>query len=148
MKNVMAVAAGISDGLGLGANAKASLLCRGLAEMGVVLKALGGQGTTLYGLAGLGDLLATANSPLSRNYRFGNQLAAGATEAVALAAIGATVEAPPTARAVVSLADHRGWPVPICRQVVDLLEARVDPREAVRALMERDLRPEADERRP
>jgi glycerol-3-phosphate dehydrogenase (NAD(P)+) len=96
----------------------------------------------------LGDLLATANSPLSRNYRFGNQLAAGATEAVALAAIGATVEAPPTARAVVSLADHRGWPVPICRQVVDLLEARVDPREAVRALMERDLRPEADERRP
>jgi glycerol-3-phosphate dehydrogenase (NAD(P)+) len=148
MKNVMAVAAGISDGLGLGANAKASLLCRGLAEMGVVLKALGGQGATLYGLAGLGDLLATANSPLSRNYRFGNQLATGATEAVALAAIGATVEAPPTARAVVSLADHRGWPVPLCRQVVDLLEARVDPREAVRALMERDLRPEADERRP
>ena len=49
---------------------------------------------------------------------------------------------------MVSLADHRGWPVPICRQVVDLLEARVDPREAVRALMERDLRPEADERRP
>lgn len=143
MKNVMAVAAGISDGLGLGANAKASLLCRGLGEMGVVLKGLGGQGATLYGLAGLGDLLATANSPLSRNYRFGNLLAAGTTEAVALAAIGATVEAPPTARAVVSLADHQGWPVPICRQVVDLLEARVDPREAVRALMERDLRPEA-----
>lgn len=146
MKNVMAVAAGISDGLGLGANAKASLLCRGLAEMGVVLKALGGQAATLYGLAGLGDLLATANSPLSRNYRFGNQLAAGASEAEALAAIGATVEAPPTARAVVALADRQGWSVPICRQVVDLLEGRVDPREAVRALMERDLRPEADER--
>ncbi len=146
MKNVMAVAAGISDGLGLGANAKASLLCRGLAEMGVVLKALGGQGPTLYGLAGLGDLLATANSPLSRNYRFGNHLATGATEAMALAAIGATVEAPTTARAVVALADRQGWSVPICRQVVDLLEGRVDPREAVRALMERDLRPEADER--
>jgi glycerol-3-phosphate dehydrogenase (NAD(P)+) len=146
MKNVMAVAAGISDGLGLGANAKASLLCRGLAEMGVVLKALGGQGPTLYGLAGLGDLLATANSPLSRNYRFGNHLATGATEAMALAAIGATVEAPSTARAVVALADRQGWSVPICRQVVDLLEGRVDPREAVRALMERDLRPEADER--
>jgi len=146
MKNVMAVAAGISDGLGLGANAKASLLCRGLAEMGVVLQALGGQGATLYGLAGLGDLLATANSPLSRNYRFGNHLATGASEAVALAAIGATVEAPPTARAVVSLADQKGWSVPICRQVVDLLEGRVDPREAVRALMERDLRPEAEER--
>jgi len=146
MKNVMAVAAGISDGLGLGANAKASLLCRGLAEMGVVLKALGGQGPTLYGLAGLGDLLATANSPLSRNYRFGNHLATGATEAMALAAIGATVEAPTTARAVVALADRQGWSVPICRQVVDLLEGRVDPRETVRALMERDLRPEADGR--
>jgi glycerol-3-phosphate dehydrogenase (NAD(P)+) len=146
MKNVMAVAAGISDGLGLGANAKASLLCRGLAEMGVVLKALGGQGPTLYGLAGLGDLLATANSPLSRNYRFGSHLATGATEAMALAAIGATVEAPTTARAVVALADRQGWSVPICRQVVDLLEGRVDPRETVRALMERDLRPEADGR--
>lgn len=146
MKNVMAVAAGISDGLGLGANAKASLLCRGLAEMGVVLKALGGQGPTLYGLAGLGDLLATANSPLSRNYRFGNHLATGATEAMALATIGATVEAPSTARAVVALADRQGWSVPICRQVVDLLEGRVDPRETVRALMERDLRPEADGR--
>jgi glycerol-3-phosphate dehydrogenase (NAD(P)+) len=146
MKNVMAVAAGISDGLGLGANAKASLLCRGLAEMGVVLKALGGQGPTLYGLAGLGDLLATANSPLSRNYRFGSHLATGATEAMALAAIGATVEAPTTARAVVALADRQGWSVPICRQVVDLLESRVDPRETVRALMERDLRPEADGR--
>ncbi len=146
MKNVMAVAAGISDGLGLGANAKASLLCRGLAEMGVVLKALGGQGPTLYGLAGLGDLLATANSPLSRNYRFGSHLATGATEAMALAAIGATVEAPSTARAVVALADRQGWSVPICRQVVELLEGRVDPRETVRALMERDLRPEADGR--
>jgi len=146
MKNVMAVAAGISDGLGLGANAKASLLCRGLAEMGVVLKALGGQAPTLYGLAGLGDLLATANSPLSRNYRFGNHLATGATEAMALAAIGATVEAPTTARAVVALADRQGWSVPICRQVVALLEGRVNPRETVRALMERDLRPEAEGR--
>ncbi len=148
MKNVMAVAAGISDGLGLGANAKASLLCRGLAEMGVVLKALGGQGSTLYGLAGLGDLLATANSPLSRNYRFGQHLAAGESEAQALASIGATVEAPRTARAVVSLADQRGWSVPICRQVIDLLEGRVDPRDPIRALMERDLRSEGDGRDP
>lgn len=78
LKNVMAVAAGISDGLALGANAKASLLCRGLAEIGVVLEGLGGATSTLYGLAGLGDLLATANSSLSRNYRCGVLLAEAA----------------------------------------------------------------------
>lgn len=94
LKNVIALAAGISDGLGLGANAKASLLCRGLAEIAVVLQALGGQPSTLYGLAGLGDLLATANSSLSRNYRFGTLLAEGCDEASALARIGATVEEP------------------------------------------------------
>lgn len=80
LKNVMALAAGISDGLGLGANARASLLCRGLAEIGVVLQALGGQPATLYGLAGLGDLLATATSTLSRNQRFGGLLAGGSAK--------------------------------------------------------------------
>lgn len=144
LKNVMALAAGISDGLGLGANAKASLLCRGLAEIGVVLRALGGQSATLYGLAGLGDLLATANSALSRNHRFGVQLARGADEASALAAVGATVEGAPTARAVLRLADRHGWRLPISEQVVALLDGRIEAGLAVRALMERDLRPEAD----
>jgi glycerol-3-phosphate dehydrogenase (NAD(P)+) len=143
MKNVMAVAAGISDGLGLGANAKASLLCRGLAEIGVVLQALGGQPATLYGLAGLGDLLATANSSLSRNYRFGQLLAAGNDEAKALAGIGATVEGPRTARATLTMAERHGWRLPICEQVVRLLAGSIDAPQAVRALMERDLRPEA-----
>ncbi|MFN9620338.1 MAG: NAD(P)H-dependent glycerol-3-phosphate dehydrogenase [Synechococcaceae cyanobacterium] len=144
LKNVMALAAGVSDGLGLGANAKASLLCRGLAEMGLVLRALGGQSTTLYGLAGLGDLLATANSDLSRNHRFGVQLARGADEATALAAVGATVEGAPTARAVLALAARHGWRLPISEQVVALLDGRIDPARAVRALMERDLRAEAE----
>ncbi|MEB3169954.1 MAG: NAD(P)H-dependent glycerol-3-phosphate dehydrogenase [Synechococcaceae cyanobacterium] len=144
LKNVMALAAGISDGLGLGANAKASLLCRGLAEIGVVLRALGGQSTTLYGLAGLGDLLATANSDLSRNHRFGVQLARGADQATALAAVGATVEGAPTARAVLRLAARHGWRLPISEQVVALLDGRIEAGRAVRALMERDLRPEAD----
>lgn len=143
LKNVIALAAGISDGLGLGANAKASLLCRGLAEIAVVLQALGGEPTTLYGLAGLGDLLATANSSLSRNYRFGSLLAEGCDEATALARIGATVEGPRTARATLALAGREGWQLPICGQVVRLLAGELEARQAVQELMQRDLRAEA-----
>ena len=143
LKNVMAVAAGISDGLGLGSNARASLLCRGLAEIGVVMKALGGRSTTLYGLAGLGDLLATATSALSRNYRFGLLLAEGLSEQQAVERVGATVEGAPTARAALGLAQRQGWHLPICDQVVALLEGRVTATAAVRALMQRDLRAEA-----
>jgi glycerol-3-phosphate dehydrogenase (NAD(P)+) len=142
LKNVMAIAAGISDGLGLGANAKASLLCRGLAETGLVLKALGGQPSTLYGLAGLGDLLATANSSLSRNYRFGLLLAEGMPAVEAQDRIQATVEGPGTARAALRLANREGWSLPICRQVVELLEGRLTAPEAVQALMEREPRRE------
>jgi glycerol-3-phosphate dehydrogenase (NAD(P)+) len=144
LKNVMAVAAGISDGLGLGANAKASLLCRGLAEIGTLLGALGGRSSTLYGLAGLGDLLATANSELSRNYRFGLRLAEGCDETEALRRIGATVEGPSTARAVLRLAIAHGWRLPITEQVVALLSGEIDAARAVRALMERDLRAEVE----
>lgn len=142
LKNVMAVAAGVCDGLGLGANARASLLCRGLAEMGNVVRGLGGQASSLYGLAGLGDLLATATSPLSRNYRFGQLLAEGLSTAEALERIAATVEGPNTARAVLRLAHQEGWHLPICEQVVALVDGERQPRQAVQALMERDLRHE------
>lgn len=143
LKNTMVIAAGVSDGLGLGSNAKASLLCRGLSEMGVVLGALGGQPQTLYGLAGLGDLLATANSPLSRNYRFGLELGRGKTPAAAEACCEGTVEGIPTTHAVVALAERHGFAVPIARQVLRLLEQRTTPAESVASLMERNLRPEA-----
>jgi glycerol-3-phosphate dehydrogenase (NAD(P)+) len=142
LKNVMAIAAGVCDGLGLGANAKASLLCRALVEMGSVSQALGGDPSSLYGLAGLGDLLATANSPLSRNYRFGLALAEGCSSEQALARVGATVEGMPTASAVLQLAASRGWSLPICAEVGHLIEGQVEPQAAVRRLMERQLRPE------
>jgi glycerol-3-phosphate dehydrogenase (NAD(P)+) len=143
LKNVMAVAAGLCDGLQLGANARASLLTRGLAEMGVVLEGLGGTAATLYGLAGLGDLLATATSPLSRNYRCGLLLAEGLGIDAALARIDATVEGPRTARAALALAERHGWSLPICEQVVAVIEGRNPVASAARALMERQLRPEA-----
>ncbi len=143
LKNVMAIAAGVCDGLGLGANAKASLLTRGLAEMGRLSRQLGGDPDTLYGLAGLGDLLATANSRLSRNYRFGLLLAEGLPAAEAIRRIDATVEGATTAAAALALARQGGWHLPICEQVVGLIDDRLTPQQAVRALMERDLREEA-----
>ncbi len=142
LKNTMVIAAGVCDGLGLGSNAKASLLCRGLSEMGVVLKALGGQQQTLYGLAGLGDLLATANSPLSRNYRFGLELGRGQTPEAAEACCKGTVEGIPTTHAVVALARRHGFSVPIAQQVLQLLEQGTRPADSVASLMERDLQPE------
>lgn len=142
LKNVMAIAAGISDGLQLGANAKASLLCRALVEMGVVIQALGGDAASLYGLAGLGDLLATANSPLSRNYRFGLALADGLSLEASLAQVGSTVEGANTTSAVLALAHRHQWHLPICSQVAALMEGRSTPQQAVRQLMRRDLREE------
>ena len=140
LKNVMAVAAGICDGLHLGANARASLLTRALAEMGTVLRGLGGRQDTLYGLAGIGDLLATATSPLSRNYRFGLALAEGLSQQQALERVGATVEGVPTCEAIASLGRQKQWSLPITESVASLLRAELSPAEALQHLMQRELR--------
>ena len=113
-----------------------------MAEMALVLERLGGDPSSLYGLAGLGDLLATANSPLSRNYRFGLALAEGKGRDEALLQVGATVEGQKTAEAVVAVGERYGLALPICLQVVDLVEGRCGAREAVHALMQRRLRGE------
>ena len=142
LKNVMAIAAGICDGLQLGANAKASLLCRALVEMGTVIEGLGGSATSLYGLAGLGDLLATASSNLSRNYRFGVAMAEGLSQQEALTRVGATVEGASTAEAVLRLAERHHWHLPISHEVGLLMRGDVSPTQTVRHLMERALREE------
>ena len=140
LKNVMAVAAGICDGLQLGANARASLLTRALAEMATVLHGLGGRQETLYGLAGIGDLLATATSPLSRNYRFGLSLAEGLNRQQALAKVGATVEGVPTCEAIAAFGQQRQWSLPITESVAAVLRSELSPSQALNQLMRRELR--------
>ena len=140
LKNVMAVAAGICDGLQLGANARASLLTRALAEMATVLHGLGGRQETLYGLAGIGDLLATATSPLSRNYRFGLCLAEGLGRQEALTKVGATVEGVPTCEAIASLGQQQQWSLPITESVAAVLRSDLSPSQALSQLMRRELR--------
>jgi glycerol-3-phosphate dehydrogenase (NAD(P)+) len=137
VKNVLAIAGGVSDGLGYGDNTKAALLTRGLAEMARFGAACGARRDTFYGLAGVGDLMATAASRLSRNYRVGEGLAKGETLEAVLARLGQVAEGVPTARAVASLAGRLGVETPICAVVARLLFEGTSPAEEVGALMGR-----------
>ncbi len=142
LKNVVAIAAGVCDGLKLGTNAKAALVARGLPEIVRIGTALGAKTDTFYGLSGLGDLLATCDSPLSRNYQVGYRLAEGQTLDAALAEIAGTAEGVNTARVLVQLAAREKIAVPIAIQVARLLAGAISPQQAVRDLMERQLKPE------
>ena len=142
VKNVLAIAAGIADGLGCGANTRAALITRGLAEMMRLGEALGGRRETFMGLAGLGDLVLTCTDDESRNRRLGLALAQGRTLADALRAIGQVVEGVQTAREVVHLAAKAGVEIPICEQVYRVLYEHVSPRDAVQALLAREQKPE------
>lgn len=136
-KNVIAIATGIADGLGLGANARAGLITRGLAELRRLGKALGAHPHTLIGLSGLGDLVLTATDNQSRNRRFGLALGEGTPLEEARAAIGGAVEGIPAAWAIVHLGEDLGVELPICIQVRAVLAGNRSPRAAVEVLMNR-----------
>jgi glycerol-3-phosphate dehydrogenase (NAD(P)+) len=141
-KNVMAIAAGISDGLGFGANARAALITRGLSEITRLGLELGGQAETFMGLAGLGDLVLTCTDNQSRNRRMGLALAAGKTIAQAREEIGQEVEGVNTTREVWSKARELGIDMPITEQTHRVLFEGLDPRQAVHNLLARRQRPE------
>jgi glycerol-3-phosphate dehydrogenase (NAD(P)+) len=142
VKNVLAVGAGLSDGLGFGANTRVALITRGLAEMMRLGVALGAQRETFMGLAGLGDLVLTCTDDQSRNRRFGLLLAAGATPERALAEIGQVVEGYAAAKAVRTVATRSAVEMPLCEGVFRVLHAGVPAKEAVRELMSRPIKSE------
>jgi glycerol-3-phosphate dehydrogenase (NAD(P)+) len=145
VKNVLAIGAGICDGLGFGANTRVALITRGLVEMTRLGIALGAQQETFMGLAGMGDLVLTCTDNQSRNRRMGLALAAGKTVAEAEREIKQVVEGVKAAEAVHHVAVGLGVEMPICHQIYRLLYEGADPREAVNALMQRALKSEFSE---
>ena len=142
VKNVLAIATGIADGMGLGLNARAALVTRGLAEMTRLGLALGAQVETFMGLSGLGDLVLTATGDLSRNRKVGLLLAQDLPLAQILRELGHVAEGVYSAAMVLRRAQARGVEMPITEAVVAVLEGRITPRGAVEQLMGREARPE------
>ena len=137
VKNVLAIATGLCDGLNLGLNARAALITRGLAEMTRLGVALGAKAETFMGLSGLGDLVLTTTGDLSRNRRVGLALAQGISLAQATQELGHVAEGVYSAHTVVQRARSLGVDMPIAQSVVDLLQGRLQPEQAVAALMGR-----------
>lgn len=142
VKNVLAIACGISDGLGYGANAKAALITRGLAEMRRLGIRMGAREDTFMGLAGLGDLVLTCTDNQSRNRRFGLYLGQGVNILSAEQQIGQVVEGKYNASQVCILAKQHQVEMPICSQVNELLQEKISPQQAVMNLMSRTPREE------
>ena len=138
VKNVMAIAAGISDGLGLGANARAALITRGLAEIARLGVAMGASTETIFGLTGVGDLILTATGDLSRNRRVGLQLARGEPLEKILSHLGHVAEGVHSAREVAKLAQARQVEMPVSDAVNAVLQGKLTPKAAVEQLLSRD----------
>lgn len=138
VKNVLAIAAGISDGLGFGANSRAALITRGLAELVRLGAAVGARSSTMMGLAGLGDLILTCTDDQSRNRRFGLALGRGQGAGDAIRAIGQVVEGASVVSELLALAARHAVEMPICEQVERVVHAGLAPQKAVQALLARD----------
>jgi glycerol-3-phosphate dehydrogenase (NAD(P)+) len=142
MKNVLAVATGIADGMQLGLNARAGLITRGLNEMLRLNAALGGRAETLMGLAGLGDLVLTSTGDLSRNRRLGLALGRGQSISEAVREIGQVVESVQTVDEVMRLAQRAGVELPISELVQRVLHEEITPREGLKIILSREQKPE------
>lgn len=142
VKNVVAIGAGVCQGLGLGSNALAALITRGLAEITRLATALGGRPQTLAGLAGLGDLVLTCTGELSRNRAVGIKLARGRKLEEIVSSMKMVAEGIKTTDAAVDLASRHGVEMPIATQMYEMLHFSVPPQEAIRRLMERELKGE------
>jgi glycerol-3-phosphate dehydrogenase (NAD(P)+) len=142
VKNVIAIAAGVIEGLGLGHNPKAALITRGLAEMTRLACACGARRETLAGLAGMGDLVLTCTGSLSRNRAVGVELGKGRKLAEILQSMNQVAEGVKTTQATVELAQKQGIEMPITTQVHRILQGQVSPQEAIRQLMDRSLKNE------
>jgi len=138
VKNVLAIAVGISDGMGLGQNARAALVTRGLAEIQRLGVALGGSAETIMGLTGAGDLILTATGTLSRNRRVGLELARGRPLAAILGSLGHVAEGVRSAREALALAERSGIEMPITRAVNAVLAGKASPQAALEMLLSRD----------
>jgi glycerol-3-phosphate dehydrogenase (NAD(P)+) len=145
LKNVIAIACGIAEGLGFGDNSRAALITRGLAEVTRLGVALGGRRETFQGLAGLGDLVVTCTSPLSRNRALGLRTGKGERLADILAGMQQVAEGVEACRAAVALARARGVAMPITEQTHAVLFEERPPREALETLLSREPRTEGDE---
>ncbi len=146
LKNVIAIAAGVVEGLGLGSNAMAGLVTRGLAEIGRLAHALGGRRETVAGLSGLGDLVLTCTGSLSRNRQFGIELGRGRSPQEILGSMTMVAEGVLTTGAALALGARHGVELPIATQMAEVLAGRKDPRAAAEDLMLRPQRVEADRR--
>jgi glycerol-3-phosphate dehydrogenase (NAD(P)+) len=142
VKNVIAVANGMAVGMGLGENTQASLITRGLAEMARLGVALGADPLTFQGLAGVGDLVATCQSPLSRNRTFGENLGRGLSVEETIAATRQTCEAYKSCQPILALGEQHGVDMPITEQVVGVLHQGRSPRMMAAAFMARDTKAE------
>ncbi len=142
LKNVIAIASGFASAMNLGDNLKGSLLTRGMAEMVRVATALGAQAQTLYGLSGMGDLIATASSPYSRNYTVGAMLAQGKKIDDILSSLGSVAEGVKTSKALCELADKLNIEVPVSRAIYEAVYTDITPKEILEKLMNRKLKHE------